>query len=325
MQIIVRATQRLAASIPTLLLVLISLFLLVQFAPGDAVDALTAQIGGGGNTAMMDELRTRYGLDLSLVEQLLQYLWRLATFDLGYSIIYGQPVAQVILDRLLVTFLLMSAALAISFFVGAALGILAATRVGKWQDLFLSTLALVLYSTPTFWLGLMLIVVFSVTLSWLPSGGLEQIGSGFTGIRRAADIAAHLVLPSVCLSFFYLATYMRIMRASILEVMTMDFVRTARAKGLSERKALISHTLRNALLPMVTLFGLQAATVLGGSVVTETVFQLPGLGRLAYEAVVQRDLNTLLGVVFVSALMVIAINFLVDLVYAWIDPRIVFE
>ena len=151
---------------------------------------------------------------------------------------------------------------------------------------------------------------------------LEEIGAGHTGLRRAIDIVWHLALPTATLGLIFLATYLRIMRASMLEVMTLDFVRTARAKGLAAGAVLRRHVLRNALLPMVTLVGLQAGTMLGGSVVVESVFALPGLGRLAYEAVVQRDLNTLLGIVFVSALLVICVNFLVDILYARLDPRI---
>jgi peptide/nickel transport system permease protein len=167
------------------------------------------------------------------------------------------------------------------------------------------------------------IVVFAIKLSWLPSGGFEEIGTGATGLARVADIAWHLVLPVSTLALIFLATYLRIMRASMLEVLSLDFVRTARAKGLSQTAVLLRHVLRNALLPGLTLIGLQAGTMLGGSVVVESVFNLPGLGRLAYESVVQRDLNTLLGIVFVSALLVITINFVVDLLYAKLDPRIV--
>jgi peptide/nickel transport system permease protein len=229
----------------------------------------------------------------------------------------------VILERLPTTLLLMGSALSFAFAAGMALGVLSARRVNKWPDTLISTLGLVFYATPSFWFGLMGIVVFAVKLGWLPAGGIEEIGAGYTGLRRIVDIAWHLLLPTATLALIFLATYLRIMRASMLEVMNLDYVRTARAKGLSPRRVITAHVLRNALLPMVTLVGLQAGTMLGGSVVVESVFALPGLGRLAYESVVQRDLNTLLGIVFVSALLVIAINFVVDLLYARLDPRIV--
>jgi peptide/nickel transport system permease protein len=322
MRILALAGRRLLASLPTLVLILAGMFLLLQLAPGDTVDALLGQMGGGGDAAVAAELRRYYGLDLSIPAQLGNYFWRLVRLDLGFSAIYGKPVASVILERLPATLLLMCSALSFAFFTGLVLGVLAARKVNGWTDSLISTIGLVFYATPSFWFGLMAIVFFSVHLAWLPAGGFEEIGSGYTGLRRALDIASHLVLPTLTLGLIFLAIYLRIMRASMLEVLTLDFVRTARSKGLDETRVLTKHVLRNAMLPMVTLIGLQAGTMLGGSVVVESVFSLPGLGRLAYESVVQRDLNTLLGIVFVSAVLVIVVNFLVDLVYARLDPRI---
>ncbi len=321
MRVLALAGRRLLASLPTLLIILVGLFLLLQLAPGDTVDALMAQMGGG-DPVQMEQLRQFYGLDAPVAVQLGRYLLRLLSFDLGFSAIYGQPVVQVIGERLPVTLLLMGSALCFSFAAGTALGVLAARRVNRWPDTLISTLGLVFYATPSFWFGLMGIVLFAVNLGWLPAGGFEEIGAGHAGLARVADIAWHLVLPTATLALIFLATYLRIMRAAMLEVMTQDFIRTARAKGLGETGVVVRHALRNALLPMVTLVGLQAGTMLGGSVVVESVFALPGLGRLAYESVVQRDLNTLLGIVFVSALLVIVVNFAVDLIYARLDPRI---
>jgi peptide/nickel transport system permease protein len=313
------AGRRLAASIPSLLIILVGVFLLLQLAPGDAVDALIAQMGGGGDASAM---RAELGLDQSVAAQLAQYLWRLVRFDLGFSTIYGKPVATVIFERLPATLLLMTSSLSFAFFFGLLFGVIAARRVNRWPDTVISTIGLLFYATPSFWFGLMAIVLFAVHLQWLPAGGYESVGEGLTGLARALDIARHFVLPTLTLGLIFLAIYLRIMRASMLEVLTLDFVRTARAKGLDETRVVVRHVLRNAMLPMVTLIGLQAGTMLGGSVVVESVFSLPGLGRLAYEAVVQRDLNTLLGIVFISALLVIFVNFLVDLVYARLDPRI---
>ena len=321
MAILSLALRRLLSSIPTLLLILAGLFLLLQLAPGDTVDALVAQMGGG-DPAMMEQLRHFYGLDASVPVQLARYMWHLVRFDLGYSAIYGKPVIDVILDRMPATLLLMGSALTLSFIAGLVLGVIAARRVNRWPDTTISLLGLVFYATPSFWFGLMGIVVFGVQLGWLPTGGFETIGAGLAGFEQAVDIARHLVLPTITLAMIYLAIYLRIMRASMLEVLSLDFVRTARAKGLSETWVVIRHVLRNALLPMITLVGLQAGGMLGGSVVVESVFALPGLGRLAYQSVVQRDLNTLLGIAFISALVVIFINFLVDIAYAKLDPRI---
>ncbi|WPB87415.1 ABC transporter permease [Sediminicoccus rosea] len=319
MRILSLAGRRLAASLPSLLIILVGVFLLLQLAPGDAVDALIAQMGGGGDAAAM---RAALGLDQSVAAQLAQYLWRLVRFDLGFSTIYGKPVATVIFERLPATLLLMTSSLSFAFFFGLLFGVIAARRVNRWPDTVISTIGLLFYATPSFWFGLMAIVLFAVHLQWLPAGGYESVGEGLTGLARALDIARHFVLPTLTLGLIFLAIYLRIMRASMLEVLTLDFVRTARAKGLDETRVVVRHVLRNAMLPMVTLIGLQAGTMLGGSVVVESVFSLPGLGRLAYEAVVQRDLNTLLGIVFISALLVIFVNFLVDLVYARLDPRI---
>ena len=321
MRVLALAARRLAASLPTLLLILVGMFLLLQLAPGDTVDALLAQMGGG-DAAVARELRVFYGLDLSIAERLGRYLWRLIRLDLGFSAIYGKPVATVILERLPATLSLMGASLSLAFAAGMALGVIAARHVNRWPDTLISTLGLIFYATPSFWFGLMAIVLFSVQLHWLPAGGFGDVAMGYTGARRVLDIAWHLVLPTVTLGLIFLAIYLRIMRASMLEVLGLDFVRTARAKGVREGRIITRHVLRNALLPMVTLIGLQAGTMLGGAVVVESVFALPGLGRLAYESVVQRDLNTLLGIVFVSALLVIAVNFLVDLLYARLDPRI---
>ena len=321
MPVLILAGRRLLAALPTLLLILIGLFLLLQLAPGDTVDALMAQMGGG-DAKLAADLRQFYGLDMSVAARLGDYLWRLVRFDLGHSAIYGKPVATVIAERLPATLLLMISSLSFAFAAGMALGVLAARRVNEWPDTLISTLGLIFYATPSFWFGLMSIVLFAVYLQWLPAGGLEDITQGFTGLARWWDILLHLILPTLTLGLIFLAIYLRIMRASMLEVQTLDFIRTARAKGLDETRVTIRHVLRNALLPMVTLIGLQAGTMLGGSVVVESVFSLPGLGRLAYEAVVQRDLNTLLGIVFLSALLVIVVNFLVDLLYARLDPRI---
>lgn len=321
MRILSLAGRRLAASIPTLILILIGVFLLLQLAPGDTVDAMLAQMGGG-DAQTARELRKFYGLDVSVATQLGSYLWRLVRFDLGFSAIYGKPVATVIVERLPATLLLMISALSFAFFFGLILGVIAARGVNKWPDTLISTLGLIFYATPSFWFGLMAIVVFSIYLQWLPAGGFEEVALGLTGFARTFDIARHLLLPTLTLGLIFLAIYLRIMRASMLEVLTLDFVRTARAKGLDETRVVARHVLRNALLPMVTLIGLQAGTMLGGSVVVESVFSLPGLGRLAYESVVQRDLNTLLGIIFVSALLVITVNFIVDLAYARLDPRI---
>src|SRR6202007_1091228 len=223
MHILSLAGRRLAASIPTLILILIGVFLLLQFAPGDTVDAMMAQMGGG-DAATPHELRHFYGLDLSIPAQLGNYLWRLVRLDLGFSSIFGKPVATVILERLPPTLLLMISALSFAFFVGLVFGVIAARGVNKWPDTLISTLGLIFYATPSFWFGLMAIVVFSIYLQWLPAGGFEDIGNVQTGIWRVIDIARHLILPALTLGLIFLAIYLRIMRASMLEVLNLDNV-----------------------------------------------------------------------------------------------------
>lgn len=316
------AGRRLLTTIPALFMMLIGLFLLLQLAPGDTVDALLAQIGGA-DPDVIEQMRQHYELDQSTTTRLVNYLWRLVHFDLGYSAIYDKPVAIVIGERIPATLLLMGSAMFLAFTLGTILGILAAQKVNSWQDSIISITGLIFYATPSFWFALMGIVFFSIYLNWLPSSGYGTVGESLTGIALLLDIIWYLILPTVTLALVYLAIYLRMMRASLLSVSSHEFVRTAKAKGLTNRQILIKHILRNALLPMVTLIGLQAGTMLGGSVVVESIFAIPGLGRLAYDSVMQRDLNTLLGVVFISAILVMMINFIVDIIYSKLDPRII--
>lgn len=312
--------RRLLSAIPVLLLVTVGTFLLLEAAGGDAVDAYIASTGG--DAGLIEQLRMQWGLDRSATTRLAAYVWSVASLDLGWSVTFSRPVGTVIAERLPNTLLLMGSATALSFGLGSALGIVAGARPGSLRDRALSIGSLALYAVPGFWLGLVLTVVFSVQLRWLPLSGIETIASGKTGLARAADIAWHLVLPVAALGFIYLALYLRTMRAAMAEVWRLDFVLAARARGLSRRRIVLGHVARNALLPLVTVLGLQSATMLGGSVVIETVFSVPGLGRLAQEAVAARDTPLLLGIILVSAVLVMAINLAVDLVYALLDPRI---
>ncbi|RZL95164.1 MAG: ABC transporter permease [Variovorax sp.] len=296
-------------------------FLLLHMAPGDAAEILAGEAGGGDATYVA-QLRAQFGLDQPLYKQLGHYLLRLAQLDLGWSARNNMSVAQLLLSRLPATLLLMVAAITLAVVAGAALGTLAARRVNSPTDNAIAVFSLLSYATPLFWLGLMLIVLFSVTLRWLPTGGMESVGAGLTGWARVTDIAAHAVLPTITLGLFYMAVYTRLVRASVLEVKEMDYVRMARAKGLSPARVTLRHVFRNAMLPMVTMLGVQVGSLLGGAVVVEMVFSWPGLGRLAFDAVLARDLNLLLGIVLASAVLVILINIAVDLLYARLDPRI---
>ncbi|MEQ7918622.1 ABC transporter permease [Xanthomonas sp. WHRI 1810A] len=296
-------------------------FILLQMVPGDAVDALVAEAGSATaeTTAL---LRQQYGLDKSSLAQFGDYLNQLGHLSLGDSPRYGIPVMDVITQRLPNTLLLMGLALVISLVVGVCLGVVMALWKGKWPDRVLSSIAFVLYSTPGFWIGLMAIVLFAVKLEWLPSGGDGTIGAGLTGVDKFVDKLQYAILPALTLASFFVAIYARLTRASVLEVLTQDYVRTARAKGLSPWRITWRHVLRNALLPLTTVAGAHLGGLLGGAAVAETVFGWPGIGRLTLEAVQAREYKVLLGILLMSSFIVIVANILVDLLHARLDPRI---
>jgi ABC-type dipeptide/oligopeptide/nickel transport systems, permease components len=313
--------RRAISSIPVLLIVVIGTFFLLELAPGDAVDAYIVSIGGG-DAALTEQLRQTYGLNQSPLNRLWLYLTSLLRFDLGWSVGFNRPIIDLILERLPNTFYLMGSATGLAFVLGTVLGIVAGARIGSPRDRVLSIGSLALYAIPNFWLGLVLSIVFAVQLRWFPTSGIETIASGKEGLARFLDIAWHLVLPVSALAMIYLALFLRVMRAGMAEVWRQDFVRAARAKGLSRRRIVLRHVARNALLPVVTMLGLQAASILGGSVVIESVFAIPGFGRLAQEAVAMRDAPLLMGIIVVSAVLVVLVNMIVDLVYAFLDPRV---
>lgn len=313
--------QRLLRAVPTVLVIVIANFLLLHLAPGDAADVLAGE-AGSATPEFMAQLRHKFGLDQPFLVQLVVYLKNIITLDLGYSFRHGSPVITLIFDRLGPTLLLMGTTLVVSVGLGILLGLFAAAKLNSWRDNIISVIALISYATPLFWAGLMLIVVFSIKLNWLPTSGFEDVAEFNTGWTRVVDIARHLVLPALTLSLFYLALYARLMRAAVLEQAGMDYVTTARAKGLSDSQITFRHILRNAVLPVVTMAGVQVGSLLGGSVVVETVFGWPGLGLLAFESLFARDLNLLLAIFFVSACLVVVVNLAVDLVYSLLDPRI---
>lgn len=313
--------QRLVKMVVVLLAIVVLNFFLIRAAPGDPALVMAGE-AGASDEIFVAQLRERFGLDQPLPVQLALYVKGIATLDLGFSFRQQMPVADLIFSRLPATLLLTLSAFAISLALGILFGSLAARRAGSWSDTLITVIALVFYATPLFWVALMAVLVFSVTMGWLPAFGYETVGAGLTGVARLYDIAQHLVLPATTLGLFFMATYARMTRASMLQVSRLDFVKTARAKGLGEGVIQRRHVLRNALLPVVTLAGLQAGTLVGGAVLTETVFAWPGIGRLMYEALLQRDYNLLLGIFVVSSAMVLIFNLVTDLIYRLVDPRI---
>jgi len=323
-QILSYAFRRLLQAVPVVLLIMVGTFLLLKLAPGDTVDALVGDMGGA-DAAYIEQLRAEYGLDQPVWVQLWRYMSKIVQFDFGWSFVYEQPVSAILWERLGTTLMLMGTSLTLAFSIGVALGAIAARRAYSLTDNVISTLGLIFYATPSFFLSLMMILLFSVKLGWLPVGGLKTIAAFYTGWDHVWDVALHLIMPTAALSLIYLSFYLRLMRASVLEVAELDFVRTARAKGAGEGRLMIHHIMRNALLPVITLLGLQFSTVLGGSVVVETIFALPGLGQLAYQSVIQRDMNMLMGIIFLCAIIVVVVNFLTDLLYARLDSRIALQ
>ncbi len=312
---------RLLQAVPVVLGVVVLNFLLLQLAPGDAATVLAGE-AGGAPPEYVEQLRARFGLDKPVLVQLGLYLKNILFLDLGFSFRNNSPVLGLILDRLWPTLLLMGATLVISVGGGVLLGVVAAIGVRTWRDHVISVAAVVAYATPLFWVGLMLILVFSIRLDWFPTSGMEDVVAFHEGWARVVDIAHHLVLPTVTLSLFYLALYTRLMRATVLEQRGAEYATTARAKGLTERAITMRHVLRNALLPIVTMAGVQVGALLGGSVVVETVFAWPGLGQLAFQSLFARDFNLLLGIFFLSACLVVIVNLVVDVIYVLLDPRI---
>ena len=308
-------------TVPTIAGIIVLDFLFLQLVPGDAADVIAGQ-SGSATEAVMIALRSRLGLDQPLLQRLLTYLDHLAHFDLGMSAQFNAPVSQLILQRLPATLLLMLSALTMALVIGILAGWLMAAFAGRWPDRLLQVLVLLLYSTPGFWVGLMAIVLFSVKLGWLPSNGDLTIGVQFDLWHALLDRLRYLVLPSLSLATFFIAVYARLTRASLLEVQEQDYVRAAAAKGLHPFTLQARHMLRNALIPVTTVAGVHLASLLGGAVVVETVYGWPGMGRLALDAVLGRDFGLLLGVLLLSSVLVIVANALIDLLHAWLDPRI---
>jgi peptide/nickel transport system permease protein len=317
----VRLLRSLAFALPTVLAVAIIDFLLLKATPGDAADALAAESGAASESSLA-AWRHHFGLDQSLLAQLLHYLDNLLHFNLGVSPLYNTPVANLILDRLPNELLLMASALTVAVSAGILAGTVMAARAGGPVDRLLGVIMLLLYSVPEFGVGLALIIVFTLYLPWLPSAGAHTPGMEAAGWQGSIDLLRHLILPTLALASYYFAIYARLMRAAMLEVWRADFVRTAVAKGLPRGRVIRRHIRRNALLPLTTMLGIHVGAILGGSVVVETVFGWPGLGRLAFDSVQGRDFSILRGILLMSSILVVLVNLGVDILQSLLDPRI---
>ena len=296
-------------------------FLLLQAAPGDVVDSMLAE-GGGGDPKLAAQLRESYGLDQPIYIQLFKYLGRVLSGDLGFSFYYDETVAELIVNALPTTLMLTLSALVVAVVMGTLFGIYSAMNPRGLFSHFVTVFSLFGYATPVFWLGMIILLVFALHLPWFPAFGIRSIPEPDGLLNRTLDILQHLVLPVFTLAILYLASYSRISRASMLDVLGADYIRTARTKGMSEFVVIFKHALKNAALPVVTLAGLQLGQIFSGAVLVETVFSLPGVGPLLYESIVRRDYPVILGVLFGAATTTIVANIITDLLYKKMDPRI---
>ena len=314
--------RRLLALVPVLLWITLISFGIIHLAPGKPTDAAMSF-----NPKVSLEARQRmeklYGLDRPLHEQYLAWLGRLARFDFGRSFLDDRPVGEKIAERLPVTLGINIASLLLILGLAIPLGVAAAVRPGGRFDRFTTVLVFIGYSTPSFWVALLGMAFFGVTLRWLPVSGLHSLDADSMGLLgRWCDTARHLILPVGVAAFVSLAGLSRYMRSSMVEVLRQDYIRTARAKGLPEWTVLFHHGLRNGLLPLITILGLSLPDLIGGSVIAETIFSIPGMGRLFYDAVMARDYPVIMALVTVGAVLTMLGNFLADIAYAYADPRI---
>jgi peptide/nickel transport system permease protein len=313
-------TSRLLETVPVLLVIVSINFVLIHAAPGDPTLYLL------GDAPVSEEyiaaLRERLGLDRSIVEQLFIYLGNVARGDLGYSYISRESVATLILSRLPATLLLMGTQYVLAIIVGVLLGVISAHRRSSGVDSAVTLLSIVGYALPVFWLGQILVLIFALKLGWFPSQGMLSLRFDQTAWQQTVDILHHLVLPAATLALSNVALITRLTRANMLQVLRQEYILFARSKGLPESRVLFRHALKNAILPVVTIIGLNIRTLIAGAVLTETVFSWPGLGRLTYDAIYARDYPVLLGMFMLTGLVVVISNLVTDLVYARLDPRI---
>jgi peptide/nickel transport system permease protein len=310
--------RRLLLLVPVLMGVSVIVFLVLHLAPGDPVEIM---LGSQATQADRMRLRAELGLDDPLHVQYVRWLGQVVQGDLGRSLWMRRPVLGEVLVRLKATLILTGTALVLSSAGGVALGILSATRPNSLLDRASAVASLFGASMPVFWLGIVLMVIFSLTLGWLPASGMyAPYGGG-----DLADLLRHLVLPALTLAAASVTIVARLTRSAMLDVLGQDYIRTARAKGLVERRVVVRHALENALVPIVTVIGVQAGYLLGGAVLTETVFAWPGVGTLMVQGILARDIPLVQGCVLVVALTFVLVNLSVDLLYVWLDPRIRYD
>ncbi|MCS0495531.1 ABC transporter permease [Ancylobacter mangrovi] len=312
--------QRLFWSVVIVFGIVVVNFVLTRIVPGDPTTALVGEFPVP--QAYIDQIRHDFGLDQSIPAQLYYYLVHVAQGDLGFSFVGRQNVLPLILRRAGVTLILMLPSLTLASIIGVLIAVRAARRAGSSLNTFLTALSLAGASVPVFWLAQMLVMLFAVRLGWLPAQGMVSVRANYTGLAYFLDLLRHLILPSFCITIFYLAIVVRVARTSMLEMLHQDFVLTARAKGLSENQVVVRHVLRNALIPVITVIGYNFGYSLTGAILTETVFAWPGIGGLFVSSIHYQDFPVLSGIFLLAATAVVAANFITDILYAVVDPRV---
>ena len=313
--------NRLVYAFVLLFAVLVLNLTLMHLAPGDVADTISQSMGGADEELLV-EIRKDYGLDQPYYQQLATYIGKVLRFDLGHSFFFNEPVSKLVLERVPATLLLVITAQILALLLGVVLGVYSARKPNGIMSHFVTFFALFGYSAPVFWTGILLLIAFSLQIPLFPVAGMRDVTIEGNFWVHAIDVMKHMVLPVVTLASIFLALYSRLARATMIETLGTDFVRTARAKGLPERQVVYKHALRNSLSPVVTLAGLQFSAVVSGAVLVEAVFSWPGLGTLAFQSIIARDTPTILGILFFSALVVIIGNLLTDLALRFVDPRV---
>lgn len=314
--------RRIGYGLLLMLGVIVLNFFLIRLAPGDPAVVIAGEMGGA-TEEMLESIREEYGLNKPVLTQLWIYISGVAQGDLGESFFFNQPVSKLIGQRVGPTILLVITAQLLSILIGVFLGVIAARKPGGPLSGLVSIFATIGYAVPVFWTGIMLIILFASVFPIFPVEGMQSVKlRNAPFFVQVVDIAHHLVLPAFTLAIIYLAQYARLSRASMMDVLGSDYIRTARAKGASERSVLFKHALRNAALPILTVAGLQFGNLISGALLVETVFNWPGMGRLAFDSILRRDYPTVLGVLFFASAMVVVANIITDLSYRWADPRL---
>jgi peptide/nickel transport system permease protein len=320
MRVILRLLlRRILLAVPLILAVVTVTFFFIRMAPGDPATILA---GDAPTPEFLARIRAEYGLDQPQWTQFLAFLGKAAHGDFGISIYAGRPVFAVIMERFPATVLLTGTAMVVASILGISIGVASAARAGSRMDALIGALSLVGYSVPGFWVGQLLILLFAVTLGWLPASGMNAARASYHGWRQIQDVGAHMVLPVATLSVFLLTMIARFTRTAMIDTLDQDFIRVAEAKGTGRARVLWHHAFRNAAVTTVTVIGLEFGAVLAGAVVVEIVFGWPGLGRLFYDAIYRRDFPLLTGAFMFSSFVVIVVNTVSDMVCALLDPRI---